>query len=330
MKMTLEQVQVWFDELLERLPTIKVHQVATGGIAVGGTDVHTGQPWNSGTTFYESRFDEVEARAWAVDAGAALSTAFPHADDSTRQEWNRIMKESGSSIYSHFDALVGIFRGAASRVKAGRIPLQSASSPPIGRAIPYKVLADVILRGLHNAGEVTSIWEIAQEAGVQDFGKVTQVSEELVREGLVVQFASFSEDLFGRISPKGARLIEDISKDVNAMEHFTKIDNKGSLTIHGNVIDTNLAFVSPGANQNNGRGGQHSSILDMMVVTIKEDATLSKDQRQDALADVATLKLQLDKTAPNKSLVRSLLDNLGTIASVAGLASEVIKAYFKS
>ena len=325
--MTSEEIQAWFVELLERLPSITIHRVDTGGIAVGGVDAQTGQSWNNYTPFLVNRYDEVEARAWAMDAASALAVAFPHESYPVRQEWNRVLKHSGSSIDSHFESLIGIFRGAASQVKAGRFASRGNVASARVRPLKYEALADLILRGLHEDGKIANIWEIAQSVGVEDFDQVTQVSEELAREGLIAQFASYSEAVWGRISAKGARLIEGIGKEESVMERFAAISNSGSLHIHGDVVDTNLAFLSPGANQNNGRGSTFVPILDAMIITLKSDGTLLENQRQDALADVAGLKLQLDKSTPTKTVVQSFLDNLGTIGSIGALLSELVKAW---
>jgi hypothetical protein len=324
---SLEEIQEWFEELLEGVSAIPIRRVDTGGFAIGTIDPITGISRSSYSPFLVNRYDEVEARAWMTDAGAALSAAFPHEGHPTRQEWNHIRQQSGSKINEHFDALVGVFKGAANQVKSGRIPYRNAAPASEGPPMSYSTLADVILRGLFKDGRVSNIWEIAEAAGCRDIEQAAQVAEELGREGLVTQLAAFPEGVWGRISSKGARLVEGVGGDVNAMEHFSKIDNKGGLTINGHVIDTNLAFLSPGANQNNGRGGDYASHLAAMAVSVKTDGSLGEDQIQDALVDIATLKLQLNKATPNKTLVRSLLDNLGTIGSLGGLVSEAIKAW---
>lgn len=96
--MRREEFQPWYDDLLERARSL---------------------PRVQGS--YEDFYDEAPARAWATEAEAALEAVFLEGH-SARQSWVRVLKDPRSrSIAAVFDALIGVFAGAANLIRNNRL-----------------------------------------------------------------------------------------------------------------------------------------------------------------------------------------------------------------
>ena len=64
-------------------------------------------------------------------------------------------------------------------------------------------------------------------------------------------------------------------------------------------------------------------LLDEAEAKLTDDATLSSDERADALADVQSARAQLEKRTPNRDVLKTLFAALGAIASIADIAAKL-------
>ena len=96
--MPREDLQAWYDGLLERARTLPKIKYQLGDY-----------------------YDERPARAWATEAEAALDAVFP-AGHSTRQAWARVIRHHKVwHIADVFDKLLGIFEGATNLIRNNRL-----------------------------------------------------------------------------------------------------------------------------------------------------------------------------------------------------------------
>ena len=67
-----------------------------------------------------------------------------------------------------------------------------------------------------------------------------------------------------------------------------------------------------------------AELLDQAETTLQTDTTLSDPERDDALADVASMRAQIAKSAPNRHVLATLATGLGSIASLTDIADKLL------
>jgi len=65
------------------------------------------------------------------------------------------------------------------------------------------------------------------------------------------------------------------------------------------------------------------SIISTIVDTLKADASLNAQDREDLLHDIETLKIQLAKNKKNRSFIDDILSNLSNVSSIASLVLQL-------
>ncbi len=96
--MRLEEFQAWYDDLLESARSLPKKRCG-----------------------YEDLVDEGPASAWATQAGAALASVFPEGH-SVRRDWAWVLDDPKARFIPEvFDALVGVFQGAANLIRNNRL-----------------------------------------------------------------------------------------------------------------------------------------------------------------------------------------------------------------
>lgn len=69
--------------------------------------------------------------------------------------------------------------------------------------------------------------------------------------------------------------------------------------------------------------------LDEAVNTLKKDASISDEQREEALSYIEVVRQQIKKPEPNRSVLSAVLEPLSKITTIAGYISTLIK-YFNA
>ena len=74
------------------------------------------------------------------------------------------------------------------------------------------------------------------------------------------------------------------------------------------------------------------AILEDIKESIERDETMIPETRKDLLSDLATLKIQIDRTVKNKQIINTILGNLSSIPSITPLVTglnTIIETYFR-
>src|SRR4051794_2575931 len=111
--MKREEILAWYEDIEERSALRKTiaKPFRFGSIGPSG-DVSV--PTYLG-------YDEADARSWVAEASSALAEVFREGHP-LRNAWDQILLSASThDIEKHFQSLVGVFRGAARQVKAGRL-----------------------------------------------------------------------------------------------------------------------------------------------------------------------------------------------------------------
>ena len=89
--------------------------------------------------------------------------------------------------------------------------------------------------------------------------------------------------------------------------------------------------MESGGKQGVGAAGRAvDAILADIEEVLERDATTGPEAVRDALADLATLKIQMGRNVKNRLVIEAVLDNLGAIPSIAPLTAglrSIIGAY---
>jgi len=119
---------------------------------------------------------------------------------------------------------------------------------------------------------------------------------------------------FGSFSSYKSKCLESDSRSA------VKIDQ--SLTIHGNVIDSNIASHSSSITQSS-LSGELTKILSEIIEILKQDKILSSDERQEKIEDVEFLRKELTRSAPRADILKTICTGLENTASVASSVSQL-------
>jgi len=200
-------------------------------------------------------------------------------------------------------------------------------------------LAELLLTTVFDTAEkeghdtLVPLVEVAQKFGIKDDMKVHNLAKFLESRDLIRPLYTNVGPL-ARITGEGAIFIERggdtgiIRKYRNEPSSFI-VNVDSSTNIYGDVSNSAVAANSPGATQTVSIGCDVKGILAQIVKALCSDASLSPAQLTDALQDIQTLKLQLAKTARNRSLIESILGNLANISSIGSFVAQLLPLIFK-
>ena len=87
-----------------------------------------------------------------------------------------------------------------------------------------------------------------------------------------------------------------------------------SLTIHGDVIDSNVASHSSGLTQ--ASSNEVAKIIREIVDILKQDETLTGEERQQKIEDVEFLRKELNRSAPRAHILRAICTDLESVLSI--------------
>ncbi|MCD4733461.1 hypothetical protein K8R78_04405 [bacterium] len=147
----------------------------------------------------------------------------------------------------------------------------------------------------------------------------------LTERGIMQLNSHHSEFRFAAIIlTRGEMLIGRFEGDVDRIaEHFRQQDTPPSSAIDQSInIANNTGAVVAHSRLDASPIIINSSVTEQLTKieqALKEDTSLSSEERQDALFDVETLKNQFQRSKPDTTLLDRILSRLGDIASIGSL-----------
>jgi len=124
------------------------------------------------------------------------------------------------------------------------------------------------------------------------------------------------------LSPEGRIYVEAPERGTGIIGRY----HQGSqfVVIHG---DSNQVSVGHGqtVTQTIGEFSKEEveELLDQAESRLQADATLTDSARQDALADIDSIRTQVAKAAPNRNVLAALATTLGSVASLTDIADKL-------
>jgi hypothetical protein len=139
-----------------------------------------------------------------------------------------------------------------------------------------------------------------------------------------------SRGSFGRLTGEGRIFVDQgkgtgiISEYRRAPEQFVQNVNISGGAGNNYAVGSDLADVRQSAT-NSQDFGSAFKVLDDIEQRVASDATLGREDRQDVLSDVDSVRRQLKKREPNRNVLASLLDSLGQITLIGVQVMTLIK-----
>lgn len=118
------------------------------------------------------------------------------------------------------------------------------------------------------------------------------------------------------------------AKAIDKLEGETEFSAKPFVPLQNIHINTSNAPVIVGSNNLVNNNVALFNQLDDLQQAISDNVEIDVEERQDAASDIESIKQQLAKPNPNKSVVELLWRNIGRVADIAGagaLAVQVAK-----
>jgi hypothetical protein len=180
----------------------------------------------------------------------------------------------------------------------------------------------------HGRAEPVDLAAVAAEIGETDPMKVYNAGKALESRGLIRAAFRYGGDSGGPIdawiTSDGELLVEHggmtgIIADFrrNPQRFMVSIDQ--SRHFHGAVSNSNIAAHSQVSAQSLALRQEQLAITERIADTIQKDLSLADEQRRHLLADVRTLRDELQRPKPRGGLIRDLLGTLSDVSSIAGL-----------
>jgi hypothetical protein len=182
--------------------------------------------------------------------------------------------------------------------------------------------------------------EFAISIGANDMQNILEVAERLESGGLIM----LSQDLLGQISAlinlEGISFVEDggktgiIKKYRDNPETFIKIKEEDAniynTTHHFNTVQfvpeaTQHATTDyiPKVTQQVPTGIDAKGLILQIIEVLLNDDSIDATMKEDLLRDIETVNIQLNKNTKNKMLIKTLLNELSSIPSIALLVAQL-------
>lgn len=111
------------------------------------------------------------------------------------------------------------------------------------------------------------------------------------------------------------------AKAIDSLEGETEYSSKPFVPLQNIQITTSNAPVIFGSNNQVNNNVTIFNQLDELEQVISESTDISVEDRQDVVSDIESLKQQLAKPNPNKTIIELLWQNIGRAADLAGAAT---------
>ncbi|MFH2108557.1 MAG: hypothetical protein ABII93_07810 [Chrysiogenia bacterium] len=128
-----------------------------------------------------------------------------------------------------------------------------------------------------------------------------------------------------KLSPYGELVYQELQRSKDSiLVILKKINRKEIQKINFNVTDSNIAVNSSNVNQNVYVNKEISELINKIVNVLKNDKEIPPEIKQDTLIDIDTLKSQLLKKNKNNGLILTILNSIGSVASISSLVMQLI------
>jgi len=194
-------------------------------------------------------------------------------------------------------------------------------------------LAELLLTRIYDIaeneghGSIIDLMEESQKFGIKDRGKVDNIAEYLASQGLINADYSSMGPLVN-ITGTGAVFVENggntgiITKYRHEPQSFIVNINR-SINIHGDMTKSNLSTNSSNVTQIVENTSEVTALLKKISETLEMDSSQTKEIIEDALKDIESLKVQLNKNEKNKTVIESLLGMLSNISSISSFVAQL-------
>ena len=204
-------------------------------------------------------------------------------------------------------------------------------------------LAELFLAHLYNLAEeaphpnfLFSVNDFAPKLGITDREGLQKAINYLGDRGFII-LASF--DMFGGISAgitiEGSIFVEKggetgiIKQHQKISQTFARTPSQPSLP----AIDRERAEAANEEEQSPFFPRRAvEAILEDIEDVLQRDGTVAAEAKKDLLSDLATLKIQIERTVKNRQIINLVLGNLSSIPSIAPLVTGlngIVEAYFR-
>lgn len=154
---------------------------------------------------------------------------------------------------------------------------------------------------------------------VFDAGKI------LEGRGLAHVLFALGGTAMARISGEGRLYVED-EQGTGIIKDYNK--DKGTFVyVSGKNNQVNVGNVNSDINQKITIKEERKPVFDLLdkiEEKLRSEDLVTKDELNDLLTDLASLRTQLEKKEPNKNVIAALLEPLSNITSIAGHVSDLI------
>ena len=204
-------------------------------------------------------------------------------------------------------------------------------------------LAELFLAHLYDLAEAAphpnflfSANDFAPKLGITDREELQKALNMLGDIGLII-LANF--DMFGGISAgitmEGSAFVEK-GGETGIIEHYrrrpqpsvkTPPDSSSPAVARSDIETVNEEKRTPSP-----AGRAVDAILSDIKDILERDDTVSDEAKKDLFSDLATLRIQMERSVKNRPIIDALLQNLSGIPSIAPLAAglnSIINAYLK-
>jgi hypothetical protein len=200
-----------------------------------------------------------------------------------------------------------------------------------GIAMTTEELAELFLARLYELAEeaphpnfLFSVNDFAPKLGITDRGEIQKALNYLGDRGLII-LASF--DMFGGISAgitiEGSIFVEK-GGETGIIEHYRRSPQTSA--------DTPLEPSPPAIDGPFFPRRAMEAILEDIEEVLKRDDAVAADIKKDLLSDLATLKIQMERTVKNREIINVVVGNLSRVPSVAPLVAglnSILEAFLR-
>jgi len=175
-------------------------------------------------------------------------------------------------------------------------------------------------------GRFVVLNSIAAEFGVTDVMKINHLAQALENRGFIKRLASVGGTVRAHITGDGALVVE-AGGETGVIRDYREKPQKYAVT-----VDQSTNFYGPvsGSHINVTSSvsvpplpGEVVELFNKMLEKIQSDSDLTESSRRDLAADVANLRLELERAKPRRPIAEALLSTLGDASSITSFAIQL-------
>ena len=181
-----------------------------------------------------------------------------------------------------------------------------------------------------NPGTQVNVGKIAESLGITNAMIIRDAVLTLERQGLVKSYLGVGSQAICFMTGEGRLFVEQggntniIKKYQENPQQYIHVSNSSNVQIIAAGNATNLQQT-----QNNSSSQELINKLNLIKKALEEDLGLDKLGKNDAICDVDTLKSQLSRQKPDKSIINPILSRLANIATIATAIQQLTPVVWK-